>query len=131
MSFKKSGAMNGNNLLLDSNIILYLMKGEQTLVPLLDQKQPYVSFITQLETLGHKGITKQEQTLITNFLNECIIIDINAAIKDFTIKLRQKYVLKLPDSIIMATSQYLNMTIITADIEFKKVKEIDLLYYER
>jgi predicted nucleic acid-binding protein len=123
--------MSGNNLLLDSNIVLYLLKGEQTLVPLLEEKQLYVSFITQLETLGYKGITKEEQAKITNFLNECVIVDINAVIKNFTIVLRQKYGLKLPDSIIMATSLYLNIPLITSDIEFKKIEEIDLLFYEK
>ena len=123
--------MSGNNLLLDSNIVLFLLKGEQTLVPLLEEKQLYVYFITQLETLGFKGITKEEQVKITSFLNECIIVDINAVIKEFTITLRRKYGVKLPDGIIMATSLYLNIPIITADNEFKKIEEIDLLYYEK
>ena len=42
--------MNGNNILLDSNIVLYLLNGEKTLIPLLEEKQLYVSFITQIET---------------------------------------------------------------------------------
>lgn len=44
--------MNGSNILLDSNIVLYLLNGEETLVPLLEDKRLYVSFVTQLETLG-------------------------------------------------------------------------------
>lgn len=123
--------MSGNSLLLDSNIVLYLLKGEQTLIPLLEEKQLYVSFVSQLETLGHKGISKVEQLKITSFLSECVIIDINAVIKNFTIMLRQKYNIKLPDSIVMATSLYLNAPIITADKGFNKVEELDLLYYER
>ncbi len=31
--------MNGNNLLLDTNIILYLLAGDKTLVSLLDNKK--------------------------------------------------------------------------------------------
>lgn len=122
--------MSGNNVLLDSNIVLYLLNGERTLLPLLADKQLYVSFITQLETLGYKGISKEEATAIKLFLSECIIVDVNLAIKDFTIKLRQKYSLTLPDSIIMATSLYLNSPVITADADFKKVKELDLLLFE-
>ncbi len=38
--------MNGNNILLDSNIVLYFLNGEATLLPLLEEKQLYVSFIT-------------------------------------------------------------------------------------
>lgn len=123
--------MSGTSLLLDSNIILYLLKGEKTLLPLLEKKKLYISFISQLELLGYKGISKKEQKIITNFLNECIIVDINLSIKRYTIDLRQKYNLKLPDSIIMASSIYLNMPLITADKEFNKVEELDLFYYEK
>jgi predicted nucleic acid-binding protein len=123
--------MNGNNLLLDSNIVLYLLNGEQTLVPLLEEKKLYVSFITQLEALGYKGITTIEQKKINQFLLECIIIDINPVIKNFTISLRQQYGLKLPDTIIMATSLYLNIPLITADKEYKKVESLDLIFYEK
>lgn len=77
--------MNGSNILLDSNIVLYLLNGEQTLIPLLEEKQLYISFITQLETLGFKGISEKESQKIKSFLNECVIIDINPVIKDFTI----------------------------------------------
>jgi len=123
--------MNGNSILLDSNSVLYLLKGEQTLIPLLEEKQLYVSFITQLEVLGYKGIKTKEQEKIKKFLCECIIIDIIATIKHYTIYLRQKYGLKLPDSIIMATSLYLNAPLIIADGEFNKVEELDLFYYEK
>jgi len=41
--------MNGNKLLLDTNIILYLLDGDNTLVNILEGKIPYVSFITELE----------------------------------------------------------------------------------
>jgi len=123
--------MNGNNLLLDTNVVLYLLGGEQTLIPLLENKKIYISFITQLETLGYKGLTTTEKEKINQFLSECIIIDINPVIKNYTIRLRQTYDLKLPDSIVMATSLYLNIPIISADKEFRKVEELDLIYYEK
>jgi hypothetical protein len=44
--------MNGNNILLDTNIVLYLLGGEETLVPLLEDKNLFLSFITQLELFG-------------------------------------------------------------------------------
>jgi len=123
--------MSGNNVLLDSNIILYLLSGEETLIPLLEEKKLYVSFITQLEILGFKGITKEEQEKLQQFLTECIVIDINPVIKNFVIDLRRRYHIKLPDSIIMATSLYLNIPIITADKDYSKVKEIDLIYFSK
>lgn len=59
-----------------------------------------------------------------------MIVDINPVIKDYTIKLRQKYAMKLPDSIIAATSLYLNTPLITADTDFKKVEELDLILFQ-
>jgi len=50
--------MNGNSLLLDSNIVLYLLNGEETLIPLLEGKSLYLSFITQLELLSFPEISK-------------------------------------------------------------------------
>jgi hypothetical protein len=38
--------------------------------------------------------------------------------------------LKLPDAIVVATSAFLNIPLITADARLKKVKEIDLVFYE-
>jgi predicted nucleic acid-binding protein len=122
--------MSGNNILLDSNIVLYLLNGEETLIPLLEEKQLYVSFITQIETLGYKGINEKETQSIKAFLNQCVIVDINPVIKDYTIKLRKEYSFKLPDSIIAATSLYLNAPLISADTDFKKVEDLDLILFQ-
>lgn len=46
--------MNGNKLLLDTNIILYLLNGDNTLVDILQGKTPYISFITELELFSFK-----------------------------------------------------------------------------
>jgi len=82
--------MNGNSLLLDSNIVLYLLNGEETLIPLLEDKQLYLSFITQLELLSFPGISEKEINKIKSFIDECIIIEMSSTIKEYTIKLRKK-----------------------------------------
>ncbi len=123
--------MSGNSLLLDSNIILYLLGGDHTLIPLLEGKQLYISFITQLELLGYKGLSDKEMERISGLLAECIIIDINAPIKDITIQIRREFGLKLPDSIILATSIYMSIPLISADKELAKVKDVDLILYNR
>ena len=122
--------MSGNKLFLDTNIILYLLNGDQTLAELLDQKQFYISVITELELLGYKGITEKEQEVIESFVAQCKVITINNAIKKETIRIRKTYNTKLPDSIIIATALYLDLPLITADVEFKKVEELTLIQYE-
>lgn len=123
--------MSGDKLFIDTNIALYLLSGDTTLARLLHEKTFYISFITQLELLGYTGISKKDEKEITAFIKHCAVIDINNNIKEQVIELRKKYHLKLPDCIIMASSIYLDIPIITADADFKKVEEIDFLYYEK
>jgi len=122
--------MSGNNILLDTNIILYLLNGEETLIPLLEEKNLFLSFITQLELLGNRYIKPNDILKIKQFISECTIIDITPGIKEFAISIRQKYSVKLPDCIIMATSLWLNMPLITADHDFKKIDIADLIYFK-
>ena len=123
--------MNGTNILLDTNIVLYLLNGEETLIPLLEEKNLYLSFITQLELLGSRKIKPVDIKIIQQFISECNIIDITPSIKEYVIGIRQKYNIKLPDSIIIATSLWLNMPLITADQDFKKIDIADLIYFKR
>ncbi|HEY3369945.1 MAG TPA: type II toxin-antitoxin system VapC family toxin [Prolixibacteraceae bacterium] len=123
--------MNGNNLLLDTNIVLYLLNGEETLIPLLEEKNLFLSFITQLELLGSRNLNSNDIQKIKQFISECTVIDITPGIKDFAIHIRQQYTVKLPDCIIMATSLWLNMPLITADQDFKKIDIADLIYFKR
>jgi hypothetical protein len=123
--------MNGNSILLDTNIVLYFLSGEETLIPLLEENNIFLSFITQLELLGSKNIADADKFKINQFIEECTIIDITPGIKEFTISRRQNYSLKLPDSIIMATSLWLNIPLITADNDFKKVTSADLIFFSQ
>jgi hypothetical protein len=123
--------MNGNNILLDTNIVLYLLNGEDTLIPLLEEKNLFLSFITQLELLGNRNLNSDDILKIKQFIAECTVIDITPGIKEYTINIRQKYSIKLPDCIIIATSLWLNMPLITADQDFKKIDIADLIYFKR
>lgn len=46
--------MNGNNLFLDTNIVLYLLSGDKTVADILFEKTVFISFVTELELLGFK-----------------------------------------------------------------------------
>ena len=122
--------MSGNKLFIDTNIVLYLLNGDQTLAELLHEKQLYISFITELELLAYQGITEGEQKIIEDFVNQCKVITLNNSIKKETIRVRKNYKTKLPDSIIIASALYLDLPLITSDVEFKKVDELTLIQYE-
>jgi hypothetical protein len=122
--------MNGNKLFLDTNIILYLLNGDETLAELLNGRQLYISVITELELLAYKGITVKEEKVIKEFVSQCKTITINSEVKQETIRVRKAYNTKLPDSIIIATALYLDLPLISSDAEFKKVDELTLIHYE-
>ncbi|MDP2061311.1 MAG: type II toxin-antitoxin system VapC family toxin [Flavobacteriaceae bacterium] len=122
--------MNGNKLFLDTNIILYLLNGDETLAELLNNKQLYISVITELELLAYKGITAKEEKVIKEFVSQCKTVAINSEVKQETIRIRKAYNIKLPDCIIIATALYLDLPLITSDVEFKKVDELTLIHYE-
>jgi predicted nucleic acid-binding protein len=56
--------MIGNNILVDTNIILYLLSGDQTVADFLNKKHVFVSFITELELLGYVGIEPDERAIV-------------------------------------------------------------------
>lgn len=115
---------------MDTNIVLYLLNGEETLIPLLEERNLFLSFITQLELLSYRDLKPSDLEKVKQFIAECTIIDITPEIKDLTISIRQKYSIKLPDGIILATSLWLNMPLITADQDFKKIDIADLIYFK-
>jgi predicted nucleic acid-binding protein len=123
--------MSGNKLLVDTNIVIYLLDGDDTLASFLQGRTTYISFITQLELLGFSNLSDEQERNIQDFLDNCIIVDINSSIKKEVIKLRRNYKIKLPDSIIMASSLYLDLPILTSDTDFNKVLELEVIQYEK
>jgi hypothetical protein len=122
--------MNGTKVLIDTNIALYLFRGDQNLGSTLQGIETYVSFVNELELLGFKGITQQEVSWIELFLDECSVVDINKGIKDITIDLRRQYSLKLPDAIVAATAIFLGIPLISADRQFDQVTELTFVFYQ-
>lgn len=123
--------MSGNSLLLDTNVILYLLAGDSTLAALINGKDVHISFISEIGLLSFKKLSVHEEQSIKYFLNDVTITDLNPSIKKKTISIRKEFGLKIPDSIIAATAGYLNMPVLTADDDFKKINSITQLHYQR
>ena len=122
--------MNGKEILVDTNIFLYLLNGNDTLEQVLNGKNIYLSFMTELELIGYKNISVLEEKKIQNLISDCSIIQMNDQIKKKYVELRRTYNLKLADAIISATALTYNLPLITADKQFKTVKELNLISYE-
>ena len=122
--------MSGNNMVLDTNIVLFLLESDDILEQYLQDKTFYLSLVNEMELLGYKDITEKEEVIIGFFLEECAIVEINKGIKDIAIKLRRKYSLKLPDAIVAATAIFLGIPLISADKHFNKVSELTFIFYK-
>lgn len=121
--------MNGNKFVLDTNIVLYLLRGDDTLADFLDGEQGYVSVITELELLGYPNISEAELTQVKGFLASCTIEGISEEIKTLYAYLRRRYRLKLGDAVVAATAIALDLPFMTADKDFEKVVELRLMRY--
>jgi predicted nucleic acid-binding protein len=86
-----------------------------------------VSVISEIELLGKKNITRHEISAIRNLLIDCEIIDFSDIIKNIAISLKQKNSIKTPDAIIAATAKSLGLPLVTADKDFKKIEDVDIV----
>ena len=121
--------MNGNRFLADTNSFIYLLNQEQILKPFIDSTWVY-TFITEIELLGKPNLNKSEEKLVRELLSVAEKLQHNDLITEMTIRLKQKHKMKLPDAIIAASSQFLNIPLLTADKEYSKVKELDIVLIE-
>lgn len=123
--------MSGNSLFLDTNIIIYFLHGDDTLTELLEGKTIFISVITRIELLSYGNLSAKEKERVERFISECAVVDLHADVQTATIDIRKRYKLKLPDSIVVASAQYVNLPLISSDKSLKVVKEGSILYYEK
>ncbi len=121
--------MNGNNLLLDTNIIIYALKGLAYVKPYFSSN-PFISVITEMEILGVKEITEDELSYREAAIEFCSVIPFTNKIKTRAISIKRQIKIPLPDAIIAATAIEEGLTLVTADKGFKRIKELQLILIE-
>ena len=119
--------MNGIDYLLDTNVMVYILQGNPCVQHFAHEDMFSISCITEMELLGRFQISEEEKCTITRMLSQCFIIDINYYIKQLAINIRQNTHMKLPDALIAATALQYNLTLVSADKDFCKVADLDLL----
>ena len=81
-----------------------------------------------MELLGKPGLASEQIKISQSLIDNCILVEFNHEIKSEAIQIRRNFKLKLPDAIIAATSKYLRSPLFTADKDFKKVPNLELLF---
>lgn len=122
--------MNGNSILADTNILIYLTNGNEEIAELLRDKILYAAEITEIECLSYQGLNAQDIKVLESLFRDVSVIKMNDEIKKECILLKRKYSLKLPDAVIAATSKFINCPLITADKKFRQIEELDLIFYD-
>lgn len=114
--------MNGNKVLLDSNVIIFASKGKVDIDELFQTNDYfYVSIINYMEVLGYKFDKSEEEELILEILKNIEIINTNIEIAETVVSYRKKSKIKLPDAIILATAKFVNAELLTDNTEDFKI----------
>lgn len=115
---------------LDTNAIIYYLKGDKTANLILDKifsdnLTVYISTITQIELLGFFNITAQELEQIEELLKTVAIIPLDSNIAQIAGFLRRSYSIHIADSAIAATALFTGTTLITRDTShFNKIPNL-------
>ncbi len=122
--------MNGVDFLADTNFLIHINQGNPIVEPFINYNFA-VSFITEIELLAAFNISKIQRKQFKDLIEDCLVIEMDYKIKSKCIEIRNKYKLKIPDAIIVASAIVCNLPLITSDKEFEKVKELDLVYIKK
>ena len=122
--------MSGEILVIDSNIIIYALNQNIKALNYIEEDFCYISFISEIEVKCSEKLTERDYLNIDNLLKNTRQININCEIIEKAILIRKIYKLRIPDAIVAATTFYLDVPIITADKQFTKVKDIEVILFE-
>lgn len=97
----------------DTNAVIYLQKG--WLLQPLPPGAYFISAITELELLSFHALDAGQKAWLDLFLSDITIIELDAQVKEHTVRLRRAHRLRLPDAIIAASAQVFDATLLTND----------------
>ncbi|OQX79981.1 MAG: hypothetical protein B6D64_03920 [Bacteroidetes bacterium 4484_276] len=121
--------MSGKAALLDSNIIIYISRGELDFISIVvDYDDIQISIISYMEVLGFKFRDDIEKQKVIDLLDNFEIIWLNKSIVEEVISIRQKIKISLPDAIIAASARTLKFDLFTRNInDFKNISGLNVI----
>ena len=124
----------GARFLLDTSIIIYILNNSlpveslDFMAKLLSEDGCNISVISQMEILGFKSATEQEQQKAQDLIDDATIFALTEPIVQKTIELRRQHKTKLPDAIIAATALVHDLTLVSRnDGDFKRIPDLKYL----
>jgi predicted nucleic acid-binding protein len=124
--FSESCGMSGAEFLLDTNVVIGFLRGDEAAGELLrgldaSPARLAVSQITRMELLGFPELTDEAQGQIEAFLAAITVILLDEPIETAAIELRRRTRAKLPDAIIAATAQTHGLRLLTFDTRLQTI----------
>ena len=118
--------MNGNRYLLDTNAVIQLFDGNREIEAILN-KADFVamSVMSEFEYLSYAGLSERDVLEYNAFRDTIQVFNVPSDDLIFTqlvVNARKGYGMKLPDAIIAATARANDLSVLTADDHFKKLK---------
>ncbi len=109
--------MSGTEDLLDTNVVIGFLTGNERVVSWLQQREgPFsVSVITRMELLSYPEMQKEEEQYLQAFLGNVQVDMSSEEIEEAAIELRRRHHLRLPDAIIAATATVRGAILVTGD----------------
>ena len=114
--------MNGDDILLDTNAIIYFLEGRSRIAEhILLAETIYYSVITEIELLSAAHLSEEDRRAIREFLAHCQRVDLTPDVVEQTIRIRRANRVKTPDAIVVASALALNVSLVTADTQFGRI----------
>lgn len=105
--------------LLDTNALIYIHDGK--LAESLPTGYYAYSVISEIELLSWPEILPTQERDLRELLTDFRRIEVDAAVREITIRLRREHRLKLPDALIAASALVLDATLLSNDLRLGNV----------
>lgn len=124
----------GVKYLWDTNTVIYYLQqqfplnAEHFIDKSLNEGQPCISSITEIELLCWNTTSENDLTILKNFISDCLVIELEKSIKLKTAEIRKAYRVKLPDAIIAASAIIYNLTLVTRNTkDFQTIEGLSVI----
>lgn len=124
----------GVKYLWDTNTVIYYLQqqfppnAEHFIDKSLNEGQPCISSITEIELLCWNTTSENDLTVLKNFISDCLVIELEKSIKLKTVEIRKAYRVKLPDAIIAASAIIYNLTLVTRNTkDFQTIEGLTVI----
>jgi len=114
--------------LIDSNIIIYHLNGDNRITSFLRENITYcaISIITYIEVLSFDFSNSQEKDNVRKLLKSFRIYDTTEDIAEIAISNRQRKKIRVPDNIIASTAKVYNLCLVTRNISDFNNLDLDI-----